>query len=235
MTPKEANAKNTLFQIIKQYPLSKKVDNCVKSKSAVVWLASYPRSGNTMLRGWLKKNFEANSCSIYNDLNDIGSEEETSSLVGHYMVDWPFSKGQRPNNSQLRNLEEHQNYSGNVFIKTHACFQDGYSLGKTIYILRNGIDALTSHIHYRQDFGSRTEKNIEKEFISEFEKVIINGLPTCGYWSDNVISWLDYYEANKDSALLLRFEDLIKDVRNSLGSIRDFTGSFLITEEPYFF
>ena len=236
LTPKEANAKNSLFDLIKQYPKCRDSAPSKASNSSVVWLASYPRSGNTMLRGWLKKNFCSNSCSIYNDPNCIGSDEKAANLVGHYFNEWPFRQGKKPSNQQLLDLKEHQNYSGNVFIKTHECFKNGYSEGKSIYIVRNGINAITSHAHYRLDFARGIENvNVHETFSEEYESIVVNGLPLCGYWSDNVISWIDYCEKNKNSAIILRFEELIKNIRTHLKVIGGFTTSLLPIEEPLLF
>ena len=49
----------------------------------IVWLASYPRSGNTLLRSRLLKCFGLNTYSLYDDTTDIGAGPELSSVVGH--------------------------------------------------------------------------------------------------------------------------------------------------------
>jgi len=49
----------------------------------IVWLASYPRSGNTALRVLLNRVFGLETLSLYDDRTDIGASEERARLVGH--------------------------------------------------------------------------------------------------------------------------------------------------------
>ena len=56
----------------------------VASHAPVTWLASYPRSGNTLLRTILKRCFEQPSQSIYDDTEL--SDPELSRLVGREVV-----------------------------------------------------------------------------------------------------------------------------------------------------
>ncbi len=49
----------------------------------IVWLASYPRSGNTFFRVILNSIFDIKTYSIYDDKGDIGADEKTSETVGH--------------------------------------------------------------------------------------------------------------------------------------------------------
>lgn len=49
----------------------------------IVWLASYPRSGNTFLRVLFRHVFGIETYSVYNDLLDIGSDGDISAVTGH--------------------------------------------------------------------------------------------------------------------------------------------------------
>jgi hypothetical protein len=53
----------------------------VMNKLNIIWLASYPRSGNTFLRTILWHCFGLRSASIYP--NDLGGKKELESYVGH--------------------------------------------------------------------------------------------------------------------------------------------------------
>lgn len=91
----------------------------------VIWLASYPRSGNTLLRTILWQCFNLRSASIYP--NDLGGNKSLETYVGHieHSVDGQI---QFPNNSTL-------------LIKTHAPPTDK---GGAIYIVRDGKAACVS-------------------------------------------------------------------------------------------
>ncbi|HEY2891184.1 MAG TPA: hypothetical protein VGJ31_11180, partial [Dongiaceae bacterium] len=76
----------------------------------IVWLASYPRSGNTMLRAMLKQAFGASSYSMYDDPADIGMIPEVGCAVGH-----------KPLETSFRDLYfREQGMIEPVFVKTHS-------------------------------------------------------------------------------------------------------------------
>lgn len=95
----------------------------------VVWLASYPRSGNTMLRIILAQCFGLPSAAIYGETLDGNDtlKQLTGSLTASAAGVFDF---------------------GNVpvrILKTHGRPQDG---SKAIYVMRNGVDATASfHDH----------------------------------------------------------------------------------------
>jgi len=95
----------------------------------VVWLASYPRSGNTMLRVVLAQCFALPSAAIYPE--DFGGNAKLQALTGRLA---PTADG----------VLDFGDVTVRV-LKTHSPPQDA---GKAIYIVRNGIDAVASfHDH----------------------------------------------------------------------------------------
>jgi len=95
----------------------------------VVWIASYPRSGNTMLRTVIFQCFGVRSASVYQ--NDLGGQKGLEGYVGHieHGADGSLPFGDEP----VR------------LIKTHAPPQDER---KTIYVIRNGRDATLSYFRF---------------------------------------------------------------------------------------
>lgn len=232
LTPKIGSHKELLYELVSGYPGIS--SGTAQDHSSVVWLASYPRSGNTMLRGWISKHFSSKSFSIYNDVNDIARSDQISAQVGHQIRKWNFKHLHNPSGAELKSLEDHQSLSGLSYIKTHACYSDGYSRGKVIYMIRNGMDALSSHAHYRLDFGFDSGEDVATSHAEELSKIIVNGLPMCGYWSDNVSSWMDAARHNKN-ILVLKFESVISNPRKYLRIIREFTGASIVDYEPILF
>src|SRR5690606_21283792 len=97
----------------------------------VVWLASYPRSGNPFLRTLLFHRFGLSSASIYS--NDFGHNETLGRQVGHieHGANGQIDFGDAP----VR------------LIKTHAPPQDDR---RAIYVLRDGRAAMVSlYIYYK--------------------------------------------------------------------------------------
>lgn len=99
----------------------------------VVWLASYPRSGNTMLRVILAQCFGLKSAAIYGE--DFNGNDALSQLTGRIAPDG----------------EGKIDFAGMplMLLKTHGRPQD---TNKAIYVVRNGVDA-TASFH---DHGKRT-------------------------------------------------------------------------------
>ena len=90
-----------------------------------VWLASYPRSGNTFLRTILWHAFGLRSASVYQ--NDLGGNKELEEYVGHI----------EHNPRLLDQLKE----TGVALIKTHEYVKDSRP---AIYVIRDGRAACVS-------------------------------------------------------------------------------------------
>ena len=76
----------------------------------IVWLASYLRSGNTLLRTILNRFFGVRTFSLYDDHTDIGADPTLAKLAGHR------SHGMAPRDFvELAGREAHR-----FFVKTHG-------------------------------------------------------------------------------------------------------------------
>ncbi len=91
----------------------------------VIWLASYPRSGNTFLRTILWHCFELRSSSIYP--NDLGGRKDLEEYAGHI---------ERGPNRRVRLLE-----NSIPLVKTHEYPNDE---NPAIYVIRDGRAASVS-------------------------------------------------------------------------------------------
>ena len=97
----------------------------------VIWLASYPRSGNTFLRTILFQCFGIRSASVYP--TDLGDSTELQQAVGHieHRAGRVVFEGEPP-----------------YFLKTHQLQARGDR--RTIYVVRNGADAVRSLFDYHR-------------------------------------------------------------------------------------
>ena len=91
----------------------------------IIWLASYPRSGNTFLRTILWQCFGLRSASVYPD--DLGGNRNLEEYVGHI---------ERGPDKQIRFPE-----NGLPLVKTHEYSKDS---NPAIYIIRDGRAACVS-------------------------------------------------------------------------------------------
>lgn len=163
----------------------------------IIWLASYPRSGNTFVRTILNHVFGVKTYSIYGDKLDIAADEATKKIVGHQELPEGFDYIEARQSDEL------------YFIKTHEPYNNHFAEDKAIYILRDGREATVSYYHYLRDFSPTSLSLLE----------IINGY-TRGSWGDHYYSWL---REQSDSVILLRFEDIIKSPESAIKKIVEFT------------
>jgi Sulfotransferase domain len=167
----------------------------------IIWLASYPRSGNTFLRIVLRRLYGTPTYSIYED-DDPVAQRVGPSLVGY-----------RPKPERAVMSDSAEVY----FTKTHKRRKgDGY---RAIYLVRDGRDAVVSHARLRlsqqQAIDSGSQPTFETFLREEITRPYLEGQPSSGTWGGNVLSWLG---AADTSVTLLRYEDLIVDPRGSVES-----------------
>jgi hypothetical protein len=107
----------------------------------IIWLASYPRSGNTFMRMILNQCFGIKTSSIYNnDMRMLEFDPALISYIGHF--------DQQNNHSDAVNI-----------IKTHDHSNDE---NKAIYIVRDGRSSVISYWHFLQEIE---HKNVKIEQI----------------------------------------------------------------------
>lgn len=182
----------------------------------IVWLASYPKSGNTWLRAFLANLIANRSAPVpLNELSRYAEDEANPDFFSEL--------GGRP--SSGLDIEEiavlrpqvHMAIAGRAagtcFVKTHnmAGSFNGYPLHNmqvtagAIYVVRNPLDVAVSMTHH---FGIGLDEAIERlgnenvatandaQFVSQI----------LGSWSQHVRSWADI---KHDRVLVVRYEDMI--------------------------
>ncbi|MEI8233355.1 MAG: sulfotransferase domain-containing protein [Verrucomicrobiota bacterium] len=169
----------------------------------IIWIASYPRSGNTLLRIILFHVFGIKTFSLYDDLADIGSDSKFADIVGHVPMPSEWTPQQAGQDSNL------------WLVKTHHPPGDDQ---KAIYVIRDGREASLSYWKYRRTFGG--------EAIDLAS--VIQGQVAFGSWSEHVKSW---NPKDRPNTLLLRFEDLSTDPARILPLISAFLGRPLLQQE----
>jgi len=163
----------------------------------VIWLASFPRSGNTFFRILLYHIYGFKTYSIYNDplFEEIGASE----VVGHEKL--PAS------------IDELDRDSAIYFVKTHDLPKDNKN---AIYLIRDGRDALVSYAKYIRTFvNTNSIMGIMRKvwynitpFKYTLKDCIVNNRHFGG-WSNNVFSWT---KRRKDAhTFVIRYEDLINE------------------------
>jgi hypothetical protein len=159
----------------------------------IVWIASYPKSGNTWVR------FMA--CNLL-----FGTQRSAASLnvMAPDIYEWGSDR-----------LADH---SG--LVKTHFCYTATLPLVErtvaAVYVVRHPADVLLSNFHYSQraTHASMSSRAAFDRYVDEFLQH--RGDPSwiergMGSWEQNVLSWLDAGAALR--LLPIRYEDLQQDPR----------------------
>src|SRR4051812_42286008 len=156
----------------------------------IVWLASYPRSGNTFLRIVLHRVYGVPTYSVYQD------DDPVAQRVGPDLV------GYRPRPADRAIMAADAEV---YFVKTHKRRKaDGYP---AIYLVRDGRDAAVSaarlHASLAPASGDK-QAQFDRLLHEEITRPYVAGQPSSGTWGGNVLSWLD----GDAPPALLRYEDL---------------------------
>jgi hypothetical protein len=170
----------------------------VGSLAMIVWLASYPRSGNSLFRSMLWHVWGIGSYSFYGDAGDI-ADLSIGRKIGHLSLGQPFMDAyeQIAESSQL------------YLVKTHEIPIDA---AKAIYIVRDGRAASRSYCHYRRDFNGLTDQTANL-------RDVLLGFTSFGSWSNHLDAW---NPLNRPNTLLLKYEQLLNDPASQIPRIADF-------------
>jgi hypothetical protein len=160
-----------------------------------VWLASYPRSGNTFLRIVLQNTFRLPSYSVYN-LEGKNYEDPSADAL----EDAPLLP------TDWRQRVSENAHAKTILVKTHG---PNEPKGRAIYVVRDGRAAIHSYYHYHKKYA------FEQPSLTE----VIVGACQFGSWSEHYLAWRP--KARRDT-LFLRYEDLIKTPEEIIGQLAGF-------------
>lgn len=203
-----------------------------------IWLASYPKSGNTLLRSMISAYFFTQDGNFnFKTLNNINQfpdfklfENYGINTSDHMEIVKNYINVQRQINTKDKNSIR--------FIKTHSGLRsiNGYpftdlnnSLG-AIYIVRDPRSVAKSYANHNQMSLKRaSDRMLEdkatlgglKNPINEADKILTH----MGSWSSNYESWKVFKKYNR--YLLIKYEDMIKDKEKTFITILKFIHKLL--------
>ncbi len=192
------------------------------ARSGIVWIASYPKSGNTWARAFLHnlvkiRNGESGEQDI-NEMARFSTWEIDKTRYAHFMGFEPDNAVHRSEIAATRHAVQQQvadTADGLIFVKTHhALVMDrGYATinfaatAGAIYILRNPLDVAISYAHHA---GVSVDDAIAKMSMRDAETPgsDIAVYEVHGTWSQHVWSWT----RNDNRALhVMRYEDMLAE------------------------
>jgi len=201
----------------------------------IIWIASYPKSGNTYLRSFIssyyfskKGKFDFNLLlnilqfpSIKFTKKNILSENEASQ-------NWIFNQNQFFLNNKVHFVKTHNTlnkFKGNKFTSNQQ------TLG-AIYIVRDPRNILSSLTHHYSLNYDQAYQKIMDENASLLEKSLNNdhsNFTFLGSWSNHYKSWKNTNEFN---TLFIRYEDLENNKLDTFRKIVNFINALKKDNSP---
>ena len=194
----------------------------------IIWIASYPKSGNTWLRSLLSSYYFSKDGSF--DLSLL--DKITSFPNANFFKNYP-DKFSNPEDTSRYWIKEQEKINSKekklFFLKTHMAlckinnnsFTDNINSLAGIYVLRDPRNVITSISHHYQISLDKAY-----EFMTDDKRAIIEkvgqrylGFQPLFSWKSNVKSWV---ENKKFPVLVIRYEDLIDDTYLTFNKIIDF-------------
>jgi hypothetical protein len=189
----------------------------------IVWIASYPRSGNRLCRSTLRHAFRVGPMGFPGGKNPLRKKR-----VGEILEEL----GVGPDDDPLAALRE---YDKPVYLKTHDLPQhihvmpaqrrqadsngsEGQDESPALYLVRDGREAIVSFAHYLKEV--RRPARLESVSFEELMTMLVRREQPYGGWSGNVGAW----RRRSAPTAIIRFEDLAEDAVAAIKAGADSVG-----------
>ena len=196
----------------------------------IIWLASYPKSGNTYVRAFLSAyyfskdgQFDFNQISNIRQFPDKEFLNQKTESVLEASKQWMPSQRKIIANKKIKFLKTHSclgNYKGNSFTSNET------SLG-AIYIIRDPRNVFTS---LKNHFSYDNEKALQ--MILDKKNVLMSkgyeSFSYIGSWASNYLSWLNYKNFRR---LFIKYEDLLENKYETFRDIIVFSNTLMNRSE----
>ena len=199
--------------------------------SKLIWLASYPKSGNTWMRAFLHNLFRDPEEAY--DINKITDFSTSDSSINWYQAqdkrDWKeWSALDVAHMRRGAQLAMCQMKKDDVFVKTHNAMVKfhGYPMmhqdltAGAIYIVRNPLDVCISlSHHYGTDIDTTINILADPTIGSKTNDKIVYEVHKS--WSIHVDSWTNPL---RPGLAVLRYEDMLNNPIKAFGGLTQFLG-----------
>jgi len=202
----------------------------VAEQSGIVWIASYPKSGNTWIRAFLHnlvrlRTGEDGEQDI-NEMARFSTWDLDKKRYAKFLGFEPDNAAHRSEIAATRHAVHRQiadSIDGLLFIKTHNCLvmDRGHSTinfdvtAGAVYVVRNPLDVAISYAHHS---GVTVDDAIARMAVTDAETAGSDSAvyEVHGSWSQHVWSWT----RNPHRALhVVRYEDLLADTQSAFAAM----------------
>ena len=196
----------------------------------IVWIASYPKSGNTLIRSMLAAYFFSND-GVYN-FEQLQNIQQFPAAPIFLRMGIDLRNEREVVKNYIKAQESFNSKNSIQFIKTHSSLfnynnSPFTNLNNTLGVIyavrdpRNIVTSLANHSGISTEHAAETMIN-NKAFGGKFddednsEKIIVY----TGRWNDNYNSWKSFKPLGK--YLLIKYEDMINNRDMTLRTILKF-------------
>jgi len=201
----------------------------------IIWIASYPKSGNTWVRSLLSSYLYTDDGIFNFDLLRKIDQFPTKPYFEYFLKDFTdikkISEYWIAAQERIRLFNEET-----IFLKTHSAlctlennsFTNRNNTKAAIYVVRDPRNLITSFAHHYS-----LNINQAFDFINNKNRMLLNneygqgdfGIATVlGNWSEHYKSWKNI---KFSPILIVKYEDLIKDTKNTFISILNFLSTLM--------
>ena len=194
----------------------------------IIWLASYPKSGNTWLRSIVSSLLYSKSGNfdfeLLKNIRQFPEKQFFKDIIDDFSnfdeikSNWITAQEKINLSQDLRIFKTHQ---GKYTLGEHNFTNDENTLA-VIYIVRdprNLVNSISHHFNFTLD--KACEFLLSPEIIGNgksWEEKKDGMYNLLGKWNDHYRSWT----VNKENLLLIKYEDLVKDVDTQMNRIINF-------------
>ena len=195
----------------------------------IIWLASYPKSGNTWVRAFLSAYLYTNNGNFNFDLLDKIKEFPEHNVLNKFMESKNFHNLNEVSKHWI-NVQKFLNLGNKItYLKTHSSFcninenkfSDKNNTTALIYIVRDPRNVILSMSNH---FGVNHEtsyKNITNKMYIIYNQKNDQPMPSSlvSSWNNHYLSWKNFNPVNK---IIIRYEDLILNTKDTFKKIINF-------------
>ncbi len=204
----------------------------------IIWIASYPKSGNTWVRSMIGSllytedgifNFE-----ILDKIKQFPSIKYFSNFTNDYQnideikKNWILAQDKINLDNRVKFLKTH---NANCKIGNHYFTNKSNTLA-SIYIVRdprNIVTSMSNHFNFDIDYSKKfitTERSIGGNQTIKASLMDNNIITILGAWNNHVLSWTQ----NNSNLLIIRYEDLVKDIELETDRLINFIKKYMNIE-----
>lgn len=199
----------------------------------IIWLASYPKSGNTWVRSFLSAYYYSNdgkfTFELLKKIKQFPSKEffdRKLLSVEEASQNWMIAQKKIKDKKKICFLKTHNvngAFKGNSFTTTE------FTAG-AIYIVRDPRNVLTSvmnHYSLSESDGLKMMNSVYRNLRDENDNDNYSNYSFISSWSNNYNSWKLSKSIN---SLFIKYEDLENDKYNTFSKIVNFTNNIIKKE-----